>query len=68
MPVGGSAVSDRPAQVTLGTGHPPGGNAIEADPRTAAGDPSFRVHGYEKLYVCNASVFPTSITVSLSRR
>ena len=34
--------------------------------RTAKGvvDPDFRVHGYRNLYVCDASVFPTSIGVN----
>jgi choline dehydrogenase-like flavoprotein len=27
-------------------------------------DPSFRVHGIPNLYVCDASVFPSSITVN----
>ena len=26
--------------------------------------PDFRVHGYDDLYVCDASVFPTSLTVN----
>ena len=26
--------------------------------------PDFRVHGYENLYVCDASVFPSSVTVN----
>jgi choline dehydrogenase-like flavoprotein len=48
-----------PSLVTLGTGHPQGGNAL--------GDvvgPDFRVHGYENVYVCDASVFPSSLTVN----
>jgi choline dehydrogenase-like flavoprotein len=27
-------------------------------------DPDFRVHGYSNLYVCDASVFPSSVTVN----
>jgi choline dehydrogenase-like flavoprotein len=53
-----------PSQVTLGTGHPQGGNAIGADPATSVVGPDFKVHGYSNLYVCDASVFPTSITVN----
>ena len=53
-----------PTQVTLGTGHPQGGNAISSDPILGVVDPDFRVHGYSNLYVCDASVFPTSITVN----
>jgi choline dehydrogenase-like flavoprotein len=51
-------VSD-PSTITLGTGHPQGGNALGA-----VLDPGFRVHGYSNLYVCDASVFPSSLTVN----
>jgi choline dehydrogenase-like flavoprotein len=53
-----------PTQVTLGTGHPQGGNAISSDAALGVVDSDFRVHGYSNLYVCDASVFPTSITVN----
>lgn len=58
------AIVSDPSTVTLGTGHPQGGNAIGADPGLSVVDPGFRVHGYSNLYVCDASVFPTSITVN----
>jgi choline dehydrogenase-like flavoprotein len=50
--------------LALGTGHPQGGNAIGRSPSRSVVDPAFRVHGYENLHVCDASVFPTSITVN----
>ncbi len=53
-----------PSMVALGTGHPQGGNAVGTDPAQSVVDPDFRVHGYSNLYVCDASVFPTSITVN----
>jgi len=53
-----------PDYITLGTGHPQGGNALSRDPRRGVIGPDFRVHGYEDLYVCDASVFPTSLTVN----
>jgi len=53
-----------PTELTLGTGHPQGGAAIGADPRHGVVDGGFRVHGYENLHVCDASVFPTSVTVN----
>jgi choline dehydrogenase-like flavoprotein len=52
------------SDITLGTGHPQGGNALSRDPRKGVVDQSFRVHGFENLYVCDASVFPSSITVN----
>ena len=53
------AILADPSMVTLGTGHPQGGNALGG-----VLDPDFRVRGYENLYVCDASVFPSSLTVN----
>ncbi len=53
-----------PSYVTLGTGHPQGGNGMSRDPQRGVVDPNFRVHGYDNLYVCDASVFPSSTTVN----
>jgi choline dehydrogenase-like flavoprotein len=58
------AIMRDPSLVTLGTGHPQGGNAIGTDPAQGVVDPEFRVHGYANLYVCDASVFPSSLTVN----
>jgi len=58
------AIVADPDYITLGTGHPQGGNALASDPRRGVVGPDFRVHGYENLYVCDASVFPTSLTVN----
>jgi choline dehydrogenase-like flavoprotein len=52
------------SDISLGTGHPQGGNALSADPAKGVVDSNFRVHGMSNLYVCDASVFPTSITVN----
>ncbi|HEX8907411.1 MAG TPA: GMC family oxidoreductase [Longimicrobiaceae bacterium] len=54
----------RPGELTLGTGHPQGGNAMSAEPRLGVVGPDFRVHGFENLYVCDASVIPSSLTVN----
>lgn len=58
------AIVADPDYVTLGTGHPQGGNALGSSPRRGVVGPDFRVHGYNNLYVCDASVFPTSLTVN----
>jgi choline dehydrogenase-like flavoprotein len=58
------AICQDPDYITLGTGHPQGGNAISKSPKQGVVDPDFRVHGFENLYVCDASVFPTSLTVN----
>ncbi len=43
----------------LNSSHPQGGN-----PLGTVLDADFRVRGYRNLYVCDASVFPTSLTVN----
>jgi choline dehydrogenase-like flavoprotein len=53
-----------PDYISLGTGHPQGGNAIGRDPKRGVVGPDFKVHGYDDLYVCDASVFPSSLTVN----
>ncbi len=50
--------------ILLGTGHPQGGNAIGMSPSDSVIGPDFKVFGYSNLYVCDASVFPTSTTVN----
>jgi choline dehydrogenase-like flavoprotein len=51
----------RPDDLLLGSAHPQGGNAMSADRRRGVVDNSFRVHGYENLFVADASVFPTNL-------
>ncbi len=50
--------------LSIGTGHPQGGNALSGDPGKGVVDSSFRVHGFENLFVCDASVFPSATTVN----
>jgi hypothetical protein len=59
-----SEICADPDYIALGTGHPQGGNPISSTPNRGVVDNSFRVHGYRDLYVCDASVFPTSLTVN----
>jgi choline dehydrogenase-like flavoprotein len=53
-----------PEFITLASSHPQGGNAINHDRSRGVVDEHFRVHGYENLYVCDASVFPGSVQVN----
>lgn len=48
----------------IGSGHPQGGNVMSANNKIGVVDPSGKVHGYNNLYVCDASVFPTSVGVN----
>jgi choline dehydrogenase-like flavoprotein len=37
---------------------------MSRDPRKGVVDDGFRVHGFSNLHVCDASVFPSSLTVN----
>jgi choline dehydrogenase-like flavoprotein len=50
--------------LTLGTGHPQGGNPVGARDGRAVVDSRFRVHDLDNLLLCDASVFPTSVGVN----
>jgi choline dehydrogenase-like flavoprotein len=50
--------------ISTGTGHPQGGNVMSNDPGTGVVDEHFKVFGYDNLFVCDASVFPTSLGVN----
>src|SRR5262249_8054018 len=52
------------SDITLGTGHPQGGNAISRNPERGVVDDQFRVYGYNNLFICDASVFPSSLGVN----
>jgi choline dehydrogenase-like flavoprotein len=54
----------RPDDLTLGSAHPQGGNPMSDNPAIGVVDSQFRVHGSENLYVCDASVFPTTIRIN----
>ncbi len=49
--------------VALSSTHVQGGNPMNDDANIGAVDTQFRVHGFDNLYVCDASVFPTSLQV-----
>jgi choline dehydrogenase-like flavoprotein len=50
--------------IGLHTSHPQGGNALSRDAAKGVVDERFRVYGTENVYVCDASVFPSSVTVN----
>jgi choline dehydrogenase-like flavoprotein len=49
---------------SLQSAHPQGGNRMSADRSKGVVDPACKVHGFENLYVCDASVFPSAVTVN----
>ena len=58
-----SYVADN-ADLLLTTAHPQGGNPVGEPGQGGVVDAEFRVHGFANLYVCDASVFPSSVTVN----
>ncbi len=50
--------------ISTGTGHPQGGNVMSGDASSGVVDPGFKVFGFDNLFVCDASVFPTSLGVN----
>jgi choline dehydrogenase-like flavoprotein len=50
--------------IALHTSHPQGGNAVSRDRAKGVVDERFRVWDLENLYVCDASSFPSSVTVN----
>jgi choline dehydrogenase-like flavoprotein len=52
------------SDLSVNSAHPQGGNRMSADAKRGVVDPEFRVYGTDNVYVCDASVFPSSITVN----
>lgn len=50
-----------PDDLLLGSAHPQGGNVIHEDPSKGVVDTNFRVHGFDNLFVADASVFPSNL-------
>ena len=48
----------------IGTAHPQGGNLCSAQQAIRVTDEKGRVEGYENVFVADASLFPTSLTVN----
>ena len=53
-----------PKNLLLGSAHPQSGNRIGPSPADSVVDADCRVHGFKNLFVCDASVFPTSVGVN----
>jgi len=54
----------RPEDLTLSSAHPQGGNPMSDKQSMGVVDSRFRVHGHDNLFVCDASVFPTTIAIN----
>ncbi|MFZ0390309.1 MAG: GMC family oxidoreductase, partial [Calditrichia bacterium] len=53
-----------PKDIILNSSHPQGGNIMSDDKRIGVIDSRFKVHGTENLFVCDASIFPTTIGIN----
>jgi len=58
------AIEANPSGLQLASAHPQGGNRMGEDPTTCVVDSGCKVHGFDNLYVCDASVFPTAVGVN----
>lgn len=58
------AIKNNPKGLIMVSAHPQGGNKMGSDPSTCVVDSDCKVNGFENLYVCDASVFPTSLGVN----
>lgn len=52
------------SDITLGTGHPQGGNVLSRNRKIGVVDERMKVYGYDNLFIADASVFPTSVGVN----
>ena len=57
-------LESHPENLRLGSAHPQSGNMIGTDPVNSVVDPDCKVHNFTNLFVCDASVFPTSVGVN----
>lgn len=57
-------VAPTPEYLGFSSGHPQGGMAQNKDPARGVVDPEFRVHGTSNLFVSDASLFPSTITIN----
>ncbi len=58
------AIRGDPDKLLLGSAHPQGGNRMGGDPRSCVVDSDCKVFGFENLFICDASVFPTALGVN----
>ncbi len=54
----------RPEDLYFASAHPQGGNAINRDPDKGVINEGLRSHALRNVWVCDASVFPTSVQVN----
>jgi len=58
------AIRENPDNLMLGSAHPQGGNKMGNSEADCVVDSDCKVFGFNNLYVCDASVFPTALGVN----
>jgi choline dehydrogenase-like flavoprotein len=58
------AVRNNPDGLMLGSAHPQGGNRMGENENECVVDSNCKIFGFDNLYVCDASVFPTALGVN----
>lgn len=58
------AVRNNPDGLMLGSAHPQGGNKMGENENECVVNSNCKVFGFDNLYVCDASVFPTALGVN----
>jgi len=53
-----------PGKLLIASAHPQGGNKMGSDPNSSVVDSYCKSHEVQNLYICDASVFPTSVGVN----
>src|SRR5215213_8795033 len=64
IPMLKDAVRNNPDGLMIGSAHPKGGNKMGSNKEECVVDSDCKVYGFENLYVCDASVFPTALGVN----
>jgi len=58
------AIRNNPDGLMIGSAHPQGGNRMGENEKECVVDSNCKVFGFDNLYVCDASVFPTALGVN----
>ena len=58
------AIRNNPDGLMLGSAHPQGGNRMGNNDKDCVVDSNCKIFGFDNIYVCDASVFPTALGVN----
>ena len=64
IPLLKDAVRNNPDGLMIGSAHPQGGNKMGSNSDECVVDSDCKVYGFENLFVCDASIFPTALGVN----